>query len=413
MKAPVLVLGYIPRIVLTVARSLHRHGVPVDVADCTLVPYIRSRAVRKFFRLPYPNTAPLDFVRQLKEIIERGGHDWLIPADDLAIAAIMEHYEALSQSVRIACPEPEITRRVLNKPETLEAAKKCGIRIPRGATVFHTSALAELACEVPFPWILKPSEKEKRFEEFTSVRFDSLDEVTARYPTPHEFEPAMLVQEYCEGVGVGVEILLHERECLATFQHRRLKELPYTGGVAVTAIAEKSDEALVDSSLRLLKELNWNGVAMVEFRVNPITREAVLLEVNGRYWGTVSLPVSAGIDFPLYHWQLTHGEKPSIPVTYRAGMRWRWTPGYVHRLYRLLAVARRTPEARAELKGTMSQFFADFSPMVKEAMFDPSDPSPSITEVAQAVKFLLQHTVSALRHPVPTPVRMPQKETRL
>ncbi|HST12732.1 MAG TPA: ATP-grasp domain-containing protein, partial [Terriglobales bacterium] len=335
------------------------------------------------------------------------------PVDDLAIAAVMQHYEALSKVIRIACPEPEVTRRVLNKTETLEAANKCGIRVPRSTTVFNSMALSELAREIPFPWIVKPSDKETRFEEFTSIRFDSLDAITARYPTPREFEPAMLVQEFCEGVGVGVEMLLHEGECLATFQHRRLKELPYSGGVAVTAIAEKPDEALAKVSLRLLKELNWNGVAMVEFRVNPIMREAVLLEVNGRYWGTVSLPVSAGIDFPLYHWQLTHGEKPSIPVTYRAGMRWRWTSGYVHRLYRLLAVARRTPEARAELKRTMSQFFSDFSPMVKEAMFDPSDPSAAINEVAQAVKFLSQHAVSVLRHAAPTPGRMPQKETRL
>ena len=53
---------------------------------------------------------------------------------------------------------------------------------------------------------------------------------------------------------------------------------------------------------------------MVEFKVNPNDGSAVLMEVNGRYWGTISLPIFAGMDFPWYHWQVAHGERPEIPV---------------------------------------------------------------------------------------------------
>ena len=64
------------------------------------------------------------------------------------------------------------------------------------------------------------------------------------FPTAREFTPPMLLQEYCAGAGVGVEMLMHEGNCLGVFQHRRLKELPYTGGVSVTAIAEQPDPGL-------------------------------------------------------------------------------------------------------------------------------------------------------------------------
>jgi predicted ATP-grasp superfamily ATP-dependent carboligase len=300
---------------------------------------------------------------------------------------------------------------VLIKARTLEAGQKCGIRVPRSVTVFHSSELASLVDKIPFPWILKPAEKEKRFEEFTSCRIDTLDDVTRKYPMARQFEPTMMVQEFCEGVGVGVEVLLHQGECLAVFQHRRLKELPYTGGVAVTAIAERPNSNLVDQSLALLRELDWDGIAMVEFRMNPSTGEAVLMEINGRYWGTVSLPVSMGIDFPLYQWQLLHGEVPAIPATYAPGQRWRFTVGCLNRLYRLMILSRHSRYARAELRRTLTQVPMDFAPSVRDAMFSSSDPMPAIFEVAQLMKFFSEYSLKALWKRAPNLSRQaaPQK----
>lgn len=415
MKAPVLILGWIPRIVLTVARSLHRQGIPVDVADCVMGSAVHSRAVRHFFRLPYPNDAPLAFLKELREAIARGGYDLLIPADDVAIAALMEHYEDLSKVIRIACPAPEITRGVLNKPHTLEVAQCCGIRVPRTLMADHSGVLGELSEQFPLPWVLKPAEKEKRFEEFTSCRVDTVDQIAQKYPSPRKFEPPMLVQEYCEGVGVGVEVLLHEGECLAVFQHRRLKEVPFGGGVAVTAIAETPNPKLVESSLRLLRALQWDGVAMVEYRMNLATGEAVLMEVNGRYWGTVSLAVSTGLDLPYYHWQLLHGERPSIAKIDTGGKRWRWSAGYLSRLYRMFASARHSDKARSELTRTLRQMPADFSPLVTDALFSLSDPAPAILESLQTVQFWARHSLRALQKRMPASVRetSTEKATRI
>lgn len=402
MKDPVLILGWIPRIVVTIARSLHRHGIPVDVADCVGVVRIRSMAVRKSIRLPYPNDAPHQFRKALLALLEQGRYSLLLPGDDLAMAAILEHYEEIRQFVRIACPPPEITQNVLIKDRTLRVAAQLGIRIPRTVKASHTRDLREIAQEISFPWILKPSAKEKRFEEFTSRRFDSLEDVAQAYPLAESLDPPMLVQEFCEGVGVGVQALLHKGKCLALFQHRRLKELPYTGGVAVTAIAETPDPALVRTSLTLLESLQWDGVAMVEFRVNPKTGEAVLMEVNGRFWGTLSLAVSAGMDFPLYYWQILHGETPSIPSSAGSGLRWRWTVGYISRLYRLAAVARYSSDARQELWKTLSEVPSDFSPRVAAAIFRLSDPLPAVLEFCRAIQFYSWHAAIALYRSMPS-----------
>jgi predicted ATP-grasp superfamily ATP-dependent carboligase len=217
------------------------------------------------------------------------------------------------------------------------------------------------------------------------------EEIAKKFPLAHEFSPPMLVQEYCDGAGVGIEVLLHNGQCVAIFQHRRLKEFPHTGGVSVTAVSEALNPGLAQSSLALLQALQWQGVAMVEYKVNSEGR-AVLMEVNGRYWGTIGLPISAGLDFPLYHWQLLHGEQPQLPEAYSVGRKWRWTAGYLHRLYDLLDRAHRSSSAREILWKDIRQLPQDFSFLVGDATWKLSDPAPSVLELLFAMRDFVSYT---------------------
>ena len=301
-----------PRIIVPVARSLQRHGVPVDVASFLSAPRIPSSAIRESINIPRPDVDRKEFVKQLRRFITERGHDMLLPTDDWMLTAVVEHYDDLADLLHVGCPSPAITRLVLDKPSTLAVAQRCGIPVPRTAVVSSSTQLRDLLGRFPFPWVLKPSQRETRTEEIKSCILATADELATKFPVGHEFAPPMLLQEYCAGIGVGVEMLMHDGTCKAAFQHRRMKEFPYTGGVAVTAISEVPDPNLVQSSLALLQAMRWQGVAMVEYKVNADGR-AVLMEVNGRYWGTIGLAISAGIDFPLYHWKLAHGQRPKYP----------------------------------------------------------------------------------------------------
>ncbi|MGO9085982.1 MAG: ATP-grasp domain-containing protein [Candidatus Sulfotelmatobacter sp.] len=369
---------------------------PVDIADFALQSRIRSRALREFRRIRRPDLGRTEFVEQLSRFIRDGGHDMLIPTDDQTLTAVTEHYDDFKDMLHIACPPPPITRLVLNKASTLEIAQRCGIRVPKTVVVSDSAQLSDLARNFPFPWVLKPAEKETRIEETKVFTLAAADEVALKFPAAREFTPPMLLQEYCAGAGVGVEMLMHEGDCLAVFQHRRLKEFPYTGGVSVTAVAERPDPALVESSLALLRTLQWEGVAMVEFKVNPDTGSAVLMEVNGRYWGTISLPILSGIDFPLYHWQVVHGEQLAVPRTYAAGTKWRWTVGYQARLYSLLAAARHSVPARKELCNSLLHVPEDFGPRVADATLTLTDPIPSLAVFFRAMREFVLHSIRAL-----------------
>jgi predicted ATP-grasp superfamily ATP-dependent carboligase len=393
MNRPVLIAGFMPRIILPVARSLQRHGVPVDVVSFQSAPRIPSNAIRESRNIPRPDVDRKEFVRQLRGFVKERGHDMLIPTDDWMLTAVVEHYDDLADLLQVGCPPPPITRLVLDKSATLAIAQRCGIEVPKTIVVSNSSQLQDLASSLPFPWILKPALRETRTEEMKSCSLKTAEEVTKKFPPGREFVPSMLVQEYCAGDGVGVEMLMHEGQCRAMFQHRRLKEFPYTGGASVIAVAEEPNPGLIHSSLALLQALQWQGVAMVEYKISPEGR-AVLMEVNGRYWGSIALPISAGIDFPLYHWKLAHGERPEIPETYVVGTKWRWTVGYLHRLYDLLDLARRSAVARAVLGQDLRHSLKDFSPLVPDATMRLSDPMPSVVEVLLAMRDFVSYTTA-------------------
>jgi predicted ATP-grasp superfamily ATP-dependent carboligase len=106
----------------------------------------------------------------------------------------------------------------------------------------------------------------------------------------------VLLQEYCIGEAHGVEVLAHEGRALAAFQHRRLREVPITGGASSFRVSVALNPLLFSYASRLLAALEWTGLAMVEFKVG--SGGPRLMELNGRIWGSLPLAVKSGIDFP-------------------------------------------------------------------------------------------------------------------
>lgn len=392
MKKPVLILGMVPRITTPVARSLARHGISVDVATfSTIERQGGSRAIRNFWRVPDPDISSAAFVDAIRTLIRENHHDMLIPTNDLALSAIVQHHDSFQDLVHLACPPPEIARRVLDKNQTLETARQCGIRMPRTFLVSSSAELSQLGQNLSFPIVLKPSEKQSTDEFKTSVIHDR-QSLQQRFHASRRFTPPMLVQEFCAGEGVGIEVLMHTGEPVVAFQHRRLKELPPGGGVAVVAIAEALNPELLYSSVQLLRALEWEGVAMVEFKVDAIMGIATLMEVNGRYWGSISLPLQAGLDFPLYHWALVHGEVPEIPATYRIGTKWRWSAGWISRWHDLLLDAVRGPVERRRVLEELKDMPSDFTSAC-DALFSADDPMPGVLECLRTIKDLAMSDV--------------------
>ena len=316
---------------------------------------------------------------------------WVVPTSDSSLQVVCTAYQELSQICAVGAPPPPTVQRVLDKAITLDVAMQVGVPVPTSVTIVRSAELETALATMRFPVIAKPADKSRKSTHpFKTRTFASADELRAVFATQTRFGEGLLFQSYHRGQGVGIELLMARGEVLTSFQHRRLSENPPSGGVAVVAISEAVDPKLLDYSTRLLRALEWDGVAMVEFRHDAATGETALMEVNGRFWGSLPLNEAAGVDFPLYAWQLSQGITPAPPSSYPIGLRVRWTAGALERAGHVFA---EEPEDRISMRDAMHQLLADFAPGTRSAMWSWSDPIPAVQEVAHVLFRWTKHSV--------------------
>ena len=396
MFSPVLVLGAEPRIAVSIARSLKRHGIPVDVAALSQNDVrLSSKAIRKFSYLPDHKNKAQDFIGSLERLIQSHNYSMLIPCSDTALTEVVRYYDRLESMVNICSPKPEILKRVLNKNDTLKCAQSCGIPVPVTYHISDISELRDLRQTLRYPMIAKPLSKRKS-SHFKIRYFYGFEEIEKAFSIDPQFGTNTLFQEYCSGEGVGIGTYIQNGYPIAIYQHRRLKEYPSTGGVSVLAISEEPDPLLVRYSTRLLIAIGWEGIALVEFRFNRKERTATLMEINGRYWGSIASASHAGIDFPFYEWQLAHQQHLNVPLRYRGGLRTRWVAGDLRRLRELLT--RQSPNSiTTHSRGAeVIRFFSDFRPSVRNMLWSYTDPLPAIIEIFHVFKSILFQDAKAL-----------------
>ena len=123
--SPVLILGAEPRIAVSIARSLGRRGIPVDVTALSRTDLrMSSRAIREFSYLPdHQNKGP-DFIAALTRLIRSNHYSLLIPCSDTALTEVVKYYDRLESIVKVGSPRPEIIKRVLDKDHTLKLAQR-------------------------------------------------------------------------------------------------------------------------------------------------------------------------------------------------------------------------------------------------------------------------------------------------
>jgi predicted ATP-grasp superfamily ATP-dependent carboligase/protein-tyrosine-phosphatase len=385
---PTLILGDEPRVVLPVARSLWRQGIPVMLArtheDSRPV---YSRALRRSFLLPGAGRNDLEMLGCLSEIISKEQVDFLIPSSDSALRFVADHYDALRVLTNLACPDPSAIRLVLDKGRTMQAAAECGIRTPR---TMHFASVAELLAagdSLRFPLIAKPASK-KGAAAFKIRYYRDVLGLAEDYRTQRDFAKDYLLQEYVPGEGWGVEVLMVHGKAELLFAHRRLKEHPSTGGVSALAASESLIPQLVESSVRLLNHIGWSGVAMVEFRYDPSSGAATLMEVNGRFWGSIALSSVCGIDFPYAAWQVAHGIPVKPVSTYARGVKARWTAGLLMRL-RELTIKKDDGVPRPSLWRESLAFVGSFGPRTHDMLWSWRDPRPALAELASVTRRMI------------------------
>ena len=325
---------------LAVVRSLGRRGVRVDSGERRSIdPNLSalSRFVAASFLYPDPLAEPDRFVLAIEERLRAAPYDLVIPITDDTLQPLAKARERLEPLAKLAIAPPAALEAMTDKEQTLALAVRLGLPVPVSETVATPDEATALVARLTFPVVLKPG------RSIAAKTGEIRHKLNVRYAfTADEFATTMrdllaagpvLVQEYCRGEGVGIEVLCDRGEVVFAFQHKRLHEMPLTGGGSSYREAVPVDAKLLEYSRALLGAVGWHGVAMVEWKHDPATGRAALMEVNGRFWGSLPLAVAAGADFPWFLLELeTRGVRPPVGTSYRVGVRARklWMDAFWH-----------------------------------------------------------------------------------
>lgn len=341
---PCIVLGLETQIALGVVRELGRAGVPViGIAQSRHAIGLRSRYLARRIVIEQPRSEAM--LEQIRVLGEEFGEIPLLTVSEVNLNWLLKNRQYLGK-IKPILPNAESLAVVLDKGKTLAVAESVGIAVPKTVEPESLDAIESLAGTLSFPVVLKWKDP-NAIGPLLSANGISL--IKAEYALDAEQLIAIgkrylplgkwpLIQEYCPGIGLGQFFFMHDGEALRRFQHIRIAEWPPEGGFSSVceSLPLTQHAALQEKSVALLRAIGWEGVAMVEYRLDPQTGKAVLMEINGRFWGSFPLAVQCGAGFSLLAYLVTGLGRNAALGEVRTGLRCRMIATEIKRLIRIL-----------------------------------------------------------------------------
>lgn len=377
---------------LAIVRSLGMKDITVCVgAERESGMALHSRYVTTRFAYPSPYTNVSGFITAVeKECMRLGDMPVIFACSDATFLAIYEARERLEKVATLVFPDSRAMEIAFDKAITYSLARVSGI--PTITTHMPTNAdeLRRIGEKVRYPAVVKPRKSVTRKDgvrHFGSARFvHTPAELTATFTSLHDLlgEPP-LVQERVIGEEYGVEMIANGGNPYALVTHHRLRSLTPSGGASVLkATCEKGPlrDMLETYARRIVHELAWTGPIMVEFKVDGDTKTPKLMEVNGRFWGSLPLSIAAGIDMPYHFYHLaTTKQFPSEAVMQKDGVVTRHFHGDVrHLLTVLFAFDKMRPYTYPKRRTALREFFV-VPKGTHGDVWSLHDPKPAMMEV--------------------------------
>jgi predicted ATP-grasp superfamily ATP-dependent carboligase len=337
MLSTVIVTDGEERAALAVVRSLGAAGHRCIVTSSSR-PSIAggSRFVTRTVTVPNALERPTEFADAIVALVAAEKAAVVLPIAEQSLLAILPVRARLSPAI-VPFPDIAAFSALTDKERLLEEASRLGIAIPSQEIVRDIDAVVSMdLSRLRYPMVLKParsvSERAGVRAKFSVAYASDASELQRKLRALPPAAFPLLLQQRVVGPGTGIFLLLWDGKVKAQFAHERLCEKPASGGESVYRESVAIDEELRDRSRALLDRFGWRGVAMVEYKRDAATGQPYLMEVNGRFWGSLQLAIDSGVDFPRILVGCALGEHSQEVPSYRTGVRSRWWWGQIDHL---------------------------------------------------------------------------------
>jgi predicted ATP-grasp superfamily ATP-dependent carboligase len=279
-------------------RNLSNHGVFVVVADSNKFGMCQSSNLPKAkYRYTSHYKDEVRFIDDIKTICTQEKIDFILPSHN-ETEIIAKYRKTLGESLCSLVPEYKHCSLFNNKEKAYSFAESIGIPVPKRYRYKCPDDLIEIL-KNDGPFVIKlltgNSSKGVFYANNNKQAVTIVSDLIKKYQLKQSRYPQ--VEKTVSGQGWGCSVLYWQGKPIADFTHRRLREKISTGGTST--LREKAvHEGIRKATHSIFSEIGWHGLAMCEFKVCPETGKFWFIEVNPRLWGSISLSIESGVEFP-------------------------------------------------------------------------------------------------------------------
>jgi predicted ATP-grasp superfamily ATP-dependent carboligase len=368
---------------LALTRSLARHGISALLAaDKPTNLALYSRAAKHFCLGPSASKDPKGFVRFILDTVRKHRIRLVIPVTDLDLITLERHRSALEAETTLAMANSRAVRCVLDKRWNLEVAGEFDVPCPKQFELTDLRQIPDMIKYLGFPMVLKnpglgadlqpsPFKFKVLFAHNESeLRNDIAQHCrSGLYPIFQECVVGNVHNVCCFTAG-GELVAAHEYHSIRRFE-----------GVGVLRTIVEPMPELVVYARRMLKALQWDGVAHLGFFISKDHSKAWYMETNGRFWASTQGSVHAGWDFP--YWVCNYflnGQSPDVGKI-EVGSTTCWHLGDLLALVGYFRGGEFPSTGAEHGKFTaVLKYLSGFGPGIHSEVFEWGDPLPGVME---------------------------------
>ena len=236
-----------------------------------------------------------DFLNYGLRFIRSGKFDLVVPLGDVTANFLSQHKNELKKHAKIAVNDWDVFKNVIDKTNTMRICEENNIPAPR--TMFTEDPITEIKKKnLSYPIVVKPK------TGVGSIGFNIIknEEILIKFLANYDnANGPLLVQEYIEQEGAsqyGAEIFRDRDGVIrAALVAEVARWYPIDGGSRLLSISIH-DKDIVNSCVKLVNVLGWNGYANIDLVWDATAKKAKILELNGRTGASVKLDFLAGVD---------------------------------------------------------------------------------------------------------------------
>ena len=375
---------------LWVVRSMARNGLEVHAITNTIHGQSAHSRYSTSSWLLHNNASMPDFTDEILKLAKKLDVGSIMPISEGSHNALISLRSQLDvENIHLFSPSRDNFDKATDKDYVHQLCLDLNIPVAKGMCLDELMTKgAESTLEFPLVLRTRKQNSDGGKVPVKAAYARNIEELLNWHRQFEDFADNVIVQEYHSGAEEHVQILMHDGEMFMTGDYIGEHHMPLAGGVTVQRIS-CHHQPVIDDTIKLLKALDWQGIAGVQFHYDPESGKYIFLEINPRFSGGLPTVVMAGFEASFNLWQ-SHFEPDQMRKTsYRVGLRTRILGGDANWFLGQLRRDELPPGQShlSKIKAAMTILW-HCGPWTKDDSFMLADPKPFFVDFKQMLKKL-------------------------